>query len=76
MALLIKTSEEDPTFRAYTNQETGETVIAGMGVRLIITLTMRREFKVEANVCSSYLTVKHSALLHKLKVNLFVNCRW
>ncbi|MBO0482174.1 elongation factor G [Candidatus Enterococcus courvalinii] len=49
---LQKLSEEDPTFRAETNVETGETVIAGMGeLHLdIIVDRMRREFKVEANV--------------------------
>ena len=49
---LQKLAEEDATFRAYTNQETGETVIAGMGeLHLdIIVDRMRREFKVEANV--------------------------
>lgn len=49
---LQKLSEEDPTFRAYTNQETGETVIAGMGeLHLdIIVDRMKREYKVEANV--------------------------
>ena len=49
---LQKLAEEDPTFRAYTNQETGETVIAVMGeLHLdIIVDRMRREFKVEANV--------------------------
>ena len=49
---LSKLSEEDPTFRAHTDQETGQTIIAGMGeLHLdIIVDRMRREFKVEANV--------------------------
>ncbi|HAZ1096932.1 TPA: elongation factor G [Enterococcus faecium] len=49
---LQKLSEEDPTFRAETNVETGETIIAGMGeLQLDIFVDrMRREFKVEANV--------------------------
>jgi elongation factor G len=49
---LGKLAEEDPTFRAYTNQETGQTIIAGMGeLHLdIIVDRLRREFKVEANV--------------------------
>jgi len=49
---LSKLSEEDPTFRAYTNTETGQTIIAGMGeLHLeIIVDRLRREFKVEANV--------------------------
>ena len=44
--------EEDPTFRAHTDQETGQIIIAGMGeLHLdIIVDRMRREFKVEANV--------------------------
>lgn len=49
---LMKLAEEDPTFKAYTDEETGETIIAGMGeLHLeIIVDRMMREFKVEANV--------------------------
>jgi elongation factor G len=49
---LQKLAEEDPTFRTYTDSETGQTIIAGMGeLHLdIIVDRMRREFKVEANV--------------------------
>ncbi len=49
---LSKLAEEDPTFRTYTNHETGQTIISGMGeLHLdIIVDRMRREFKVEANV--------------------------
>jgi elongation factor G len=49
---LQKLSEEDPTFKFYTDQETGQTIIAGMGeLHLeIIVDRMLREFKVEANV--------------------------
>ena len=49
---LQKLAEEDPTFRASTNHETGQTIIAGMGeLHLdIIVDRMRREFNVEANV--------------------------
>ena len=49
---LQKLAEEDPTFRAYTDQETGQTIIAGMGelhLEIIVDRLMR-EFKVEANV--------------------------
>jgi elongation factor G len=49
---LSKLAEEDPTFRTYTNEETGQTIIAGVGeLHLdIIVDRLRREFKVEANV--------------------------
>ena len=48
---LQKLQEEDPTFRAHTNQETGQVIIAGMGELHLDILVdrMRREFKVEAN---------------------------
>jgi len=49
---LLKLSEEDPTFRVSTNEETGQTIISGMGeLHLeIIVDRMKREFRVEANV--------------------------
>ena len=49
---LSKLAEEDPTFRTFTDQETGQTIIAGMGELHLDILVdrMRREFKVEANV--------------------------
>ena len=51
-AALAKLAEEDPTFRTYTDEETGQTIIAGMGeLHLdIIVDRMKREFKVECNV--------------------------
>jgi elongation factor G len=48
---LVRLSEEDPTFRVYTDQESGQTIIAGMGELHLEVLVdrMRREYKVEAN---------------------------
>ena len=59
---LAKLSEEDPTFKAHTNQETGQTIIAGMGeLHLeIIVDRLLREFKVEANVGAPQVAYKES----------------
>ena len=59
---LSKLAEEDPTFRTYTNQETGQTIIAGMGeLHLeIIVDRLLREFKVEANVGAPQVSYKET----------------
>ncbi len=59
---LAKLAEEDPTFRAHTNEETGQTIIAGMGeLHLeIIVDRLLREFKVEANVGAPQVAYKES----------------
>ena len=59
---LAKLAEEDPTFRAYTNKETGQTIIAGMGeLHLeIIVDRLLREFHVEANVGAPQVAYKES----------------
>ena len=59
---LAKLAEEDPTFRTYTNQETGQTIIAGMGeLHLeIIVDRLLREFKVEANVGKPQVSYKET----------------
>ena len=59
---LGKLAEEDPTFRTYTDEETGQTIIAGMGeLHLEITVDrLLREFKVEANVGSPQVAYKES----------------
>ncbi len=59
---LAKLAEEDPTFRTYTNEETGQTIIAGMGeLHLeIIVDRLLREFKVEANVGKPQVSYKET----------------
>ncbi|HRX59220.1 MAG TPA: elongation factor G [Eubacteriales bacterium] len=59
---LVKLAEEDPTFRTYTDQETGQTIIAGMGeLHLeIIVDRMIREFHVEARVGNPQVSYKES----------------
>ncbi len=59
---LAKLAEEDPTFRAHTNQETGQTIISGMGeLHLeIIVDRLLREFKVEANVGAPQVAYKET----------------
>jgi elongation factor G len=59
---LAKLAEEDPTFRTYTDEETGQTIIAGMGeLHLeIIVDRLLREFKVEANVGNPQVAYKES----------------
>ena len=59
---LAKLAEEDPTFKAYTDEETGQTIIAGMGelhLEIIVDRLMR-EFKVEANVGAPQVAYKET----------------
>lgn len=59
---LAKLAEEDPTFKAYTDEETGQTIIAGMGeLHLdIIVDRLKREFRVEANVGKPMVSYKET----------------
>ena len=66
---LSKLAEEDPTFKVHTNQETGQTIIAGMGeLHLdIIVDRLKREFKVECNVGKPQVAYKET-IRNKVKV--------
>lgn len=70
---LSKLAEEDPTFRCYTDEETGQTIIAGMGeLHLeIIVDRLLREFKVEANVGKPQVAYKETILK-----NADVDCKY
>ena len=70
---LAKLAEEDPTFKAYTDEETGQTIIAGMGeLHLeIIVDRLLREFRVEANVGKPQVSYKET-----ITKSTTVDCRY
>ncbi|WP_025725066.1 elongation factor G [Acholeplasma granularum] len=71
---LAKLAEEDPTFKTYTNNETGQTIIAGMGELHLDILVdrMKREFKVEANVTEPQVSYRETLTLSNEVESKFV----
>lgn len=71
---LSSLSEEDPTFRVYTNEETGQTIIAGMGELHLEILhdRMKREFNVEANVGKPQVSYKETITIPASSQTKFV----
>ena len=70
---LAKLAEEDPTFRAYTDEETGQTIIAGMGelhIEIIVDRLLR-EFKVEANIGKPQVAYKET-----IRKEATVDCKY